>query len=642
MEHSPSSTAPAGHVHTHNAAEDWRAELRTTAICFGALVVAWFVHERWPAAGWALFAVSYAAGALGPLKEALHDLRHGSLNVDFLMILVAAGAAALGHPEEGAMLLVLFGASRTMESWAHERTRNAIQELMRDFPREATVVEGDAHRTIAVADVAPGMKLLVRPGDTIPVDSRVVDGVGSADVSAINGESEPLALAPGTEVPSGAVNGMDVVVVEALRLPTESAWQKIVRLVESAPDRKSDAQIVGDRVGAWFTWTILSASAIGFVAWRFGMELTTGQAAYRAMALLVAGSPCALVLSIPSAVMAAIAAGARRGALFNGGKALHAASHIRTIVFDKTGTLTTGEPSVARVEGPSAGDERFLAVARALAHSSKHPASRAVATHLDGGERAEIDSVREIAGQGVVAGWEGRVVQLGRDPEPAGVQHRGGIVALSVDGRAAVRFLLTETLRPGVARVVGELRARGLHTMILSGDRAEAVETVAAQVGVDEARGALRPEDKHRLVAESVAAGRPVMMVGDGINDVPALAAATCGAAMGMRGSAAALAQADIVLTHDRLDDLVGAMDLASSTRKIIRQNMTIAIGAAATLVAFAVAGNLPLVAGVFGHEGGTVLVVLNSLRLLAGSSGIAAKSVAQTALSRADLRPNS
>jgi len=612
--------------------------MRLTAVCLATLVLAWFVHERWPMPGYALFAVSYAVGAWGPLREALKDLLRFTLDVDFLMILVAFGAAILGHPEEGAMLLVLFGASRAMESWAHARTRSAIQELMRGFPDEATLLEhGGARRAIAVADLAPGMRLLVRPGDTIPVDARVVDGEGTADVSAINGESEPLALAVGTEIPSGAVNGMGVVEVEVLRPPAESAWQKILRLVQSAPDRKSDAQILGDRVGRWFTWVILSASAAGFLWWRFGAGLDTDRAAYRAMALLVAGSPCALVLSIPSAAMAAIAAGARRGVLFNGGRALHAAAGIGDVVFDKTGTLTHGEPAVLRVEGPQANDETLRAVARALARSSKHPASRAIVRALGDGAVAALDGEREVAGQGVQGLWEGRGAKLGRDPEPTAVDHAGGVVALVVDGVVAMRFLLGESIRPGAAGVVVELKARGVRTRILSGDRQQSVDAVASQVGVDEALGGLRPEDKHRLVSEAVSAGRGVMMVGDGINDVPALAAASCGVAMGMRGSAAALAQADVVLARDRLADIPAAMDLAVATRAITRQNMTIAIGAAAVLVGFAVAGSLPLLVGVFGHEGGTVLVVLNSLRLLAKASPASqAERIAESGLETA------
>ncbi len=599
----------------------WKHELRNTAVCLIALGGAVAVRGTDESVSNTLFAASFAAGLWYPLREATEQLRRFSLNIDFLMLLVAGGAAGLGHPEEGAALLVLFGLSRAMESWAHNRTENAVRELMRDFPAEAILVDDEEARSIAIHEIVPHQRLMVRTHETFPVDCRVVEGTGTANVSAINGESDPLELTVGVDVPSGAVNGSGVVTVEVLRAAHDSAYQKIMQLVESAPDRKSDAQILSERVGKWFTWAILAVATGGFLVWWLVLDLAISESIYRAMALLVAGSPCALVLSIPSAVLAAVSSGARNGVLFNGGRGLSSAACIRTVIFDKTGTLSTGVPSVVRINGDRADDSDLPGLALTLANASSHPASRAVAswlkTRVD--SVANVESVHEIPSQGVVSAWNGHKVMLGRDPSPSTDQPPGAVVALSVDGKTAIRFMLSETLRPHARRVIESLHKQGLNTLILSGDRSNAVERVANELSVDKAIGNLSPEEKYRFVVEARTLENGVMMVGDGINDVPAMAAADCSVAMGTRGTAAALEQADLVLARDRLDDLLGAMQLARNTRRVIRQNMTIAIGAAAVLVGFALAGSLPLVFGVFGHEGGTVLVVLNSLRLLLG-----------------------
>jgi Cd2+/Zn2+-exporting ATPase len=295
------------------------------------------------------------------------------------------------------------------------------------------------------------------------------------------------------------------------------------------------------------------------------------------------------------------------------------AAVVRTVAFDKTGTLTSGEPVVARVLGEARPE--VLAIAARLASSTTHPASRAVVAWaqqegIDAGGAA-VEDIREVAGVGMRGMAAGEAVQLGRPVEAAGELDGESTITLSIGGRTALHFVLRESARSTASCLSAVLRIRGLRVMLLSGDRQRAAERLGRQVGIGEARGDLRPEDKHRIIEEHRRHGA-VMMVGDGVNDAPALARADVGVAMGMRGSAAALSQADIVLTGDRLLDLAAALDLSARTRRIIHQNVAIAIGAAAVLVAFALAGRLPLSLGVLGHEGGTVLVVLNSLRLLA------------------------
>lgn len=568
------------------------------------------------------FAGAFAAGMWYALPEAAGDIAEGRVDVDFLMLLVAFGAWFLGHPGEGTFLLVLFSASKAMEEYARARTHGSIEELTRDFPRRVTVIECGVQKDVSVEELAVGALFLVRPGERVPVDCVVVEGESDADLSGMTGESRPVVVERGVELPSGAINGRGRIMGRALRPAAESAWQKIIHLIESAPARRSPAEVLSDRVGKWFTVAILTASVGGFFAWWLVGGLEASEAGYRAMVLLVAGSPCAIVLSIPSAILAAIASGARRGILFNGGIGLYSIGAAGTVAFDKTGTLSTGEPGVLRTTGEGAGRRELLAVALELAHSSTHPASRSIERYLREQDLApgevRLEDVQERPGRGIAARWKGRTVALGRagkgdnDGEDADFSRS----VFTLDGEPMVRFFLSETPRKDAASAVEDLHRRGLRTMVLSGDAQGAVDRMARHLGIDDARGGLAPEEKWEVVGGE-AGRRGIIMVGDGVNDAPALTAATAGVAMGIRGSAATLAQADIILAKDRLGDLVVAWELGRRARRIIRQNLTISIGAAALMVTAAAFGTLPLILGVIGHEGGTVLVVLNSLRLL-------------------------
>lgn len=619
----------------------WVPNVNATLVCLVALLLAVVVEPWSPMVAVALLLVSFAAGMRFTLPETAESLASGRIDVDFLMILVALGAWLLGHPEEGAMLLVLFNASRAMEAYARERTHASVKELMSDAPREATRVSPAGEERVAVEELSAGDAILVRPGERFPVDCEISEGRSVADLSMITGESAPLEIRPGSEIPSGAVNGNGLVRATALRPASESAWQKIIALIENAPARRSPAQVLSDRIGTVFTVVILSASIVGFLLWWLAMGLSIQDAGYRAMVLLVAGSPCAIVLSIPSAILAAISAGARRGVLFNGGRGLSTLTMVRKAAFDKTGTLSVGIPGVLKVSGDGATDREVLSVAYTLARSSTHPASAALVRYLEeqghAERRSDIEHVNEKPGRGVEGVWREQHLALGRprgcDAFDDGDREYSRVI-LYIHGKPRVRFYLSETPRDHAADTIRGLAERGITSMIISGDVQPAVDRMAKLVGVGEARGELRPDDKWRIVREETEK-QPIMMIGDGVNDAPALAEAHVGVAMGVRGSAATLAQADIILVKDRLPDLLAALDLAQRTRRIIRQNLTIAIGAAGIMLLFAAAGSLPLTLGVFGHEGGTVLVVLNSLRLLGGGGAASkeqAKNMAPTA----------
>ena len=605
---------------------EWLLDALAAVLCLFALLCALAAGANWPVLAFLFYLVSFLAGMRRPLPDTAHSIAKGEVDVDFLMILVALGAWGLGHPAEGATLLVLFGASRAMESYARRRTHSSIEDLTSELPRQATRVANGEREVVEVDELQPGDEIVVRPGERVPIDSDYLEGRTTLDLSAITGESEPVEPTEGREIPSGAINGNGLARMRVRRAASESAYQKIIQLIENAPARRSPAQVLSDRIGRYFTIAILSISIGGGLMWWLVLGLPFREAGYRAMVLLVAGSPCALVLSIPSAILSAIASGARRGILFNGGLGLSSLPEIKRVAFDKTGTLSTGDPSVADHHGEKKDDEELLALARELGESSTHPASKAIAVYvarINGKANIALEQVVELPGRGVRADWMNLDVELGRPRgcaalEPDHEEHAdNAAVALYLDGHCQVKFHLEESLREGARETIEGLRAMGLTTVILSGDRQTTTDRLARQVGIDEVRGDLSPEEKWRAVRDQGRDGA-VMMVGDGVNDAPALAEATVGVAMGMRGSAATLAEADIVLVKDQLPDLLEAMEIGYLTRRIIRQNLSLAVGAAAIMVTLALIGILPLALGVFGHEGGTVFVVLNSLRLLA------------------------
>jgi Cd2+/Zn2+-exporting ATPase len=595
----------------------WKRHATLAVAALALLLVALVLPDGAPRL--AVLLAATAAGLWFPLREAASHLWRGHVDVDFLMLLVAIGAWLLGHPEEGVFLLVLFGASRAMEAWGDDKTQDAVASLMLELPEVAVRIDADgSETTVKLEDLLPAMRIALRPGERVPVDVRILEGTASIDSSSMTGESYLLEAGPGTEVPSGAVNLTGSLIAEVLRPAGESAYQKIIFLVRSAPAQRSPAQVLGERVGRIYTAIILSATVIAFLVWWGLARMEFQDAAYRALVLLVAGSPCALVLSIPSAVLAGIAAGARRGILFHGGRGLLAVARIRGVAFDKTGTLTTGEPSV--IGTTTEASVEHLAIARDLANQSNHPASRAVAAWL--ATRRDLptvnsDDVHEIAGNGIQGQFDGKLANLGRSASPISPTSPDPTTWLSIDGQAVVGFRLRETIRPGTANTMQALVQRGLKLMVVSGDKPFVVERLAKSLGIERAEGGLLPEQKHELL-RTESAKAPIMMVGDGVNDAAALAAADVGASMGIRGSAATIAQADLVLARDDIRALVDAVDIGRRTRKVVLQNIVISVGAATILVSLALIGILPLSLGVLGHEGGTVLVVLNSLRLLA------------------------
>ena len=617
--------------------DEWKPQMVAAGICGAATVTAALVGEGSVALGFHLAA--YLSGGWFAAHEVWERLQHRVLDVHFLMLAVALGSALIGHWDEGAMLLFLFSISGALEHYAMGRTQREIGALFKAAPKTATQLDDAGHEhEIPVADLLPGARLLIKPGAQFPLDAEIIKGKTAADESTLTGEAAPVEKNVGDSVLAGTLNLWGAVEVLVLRAAGQSALQKIIRLIREAQRLKAPSQRFTDKFGSTYTYAITGlAFAMFFVWWQgFGLPAftstsETNSAFYRTMALLVVASPCALVLSIPSAVLAAIAWGARRGILFRGGAAIEQLADVNVVALDKTGTLTTGELQVERVESFPPGREQDIAtLACAMERLSTHPLARAITRY--GKQQSlpalALDHFESITGLGLRAHLGDKVCLLDRrelvlsklprgshpDAPPTAV----GISEVWVsDGELLGRILLRDDIRPQAADVLTQLRRSGLRTVVLTGDRPEAAELLKRELHFDELRAGLKPEQKVEAIRAFTEAGQRVAMVGDGVNDAPSLAAAHVGVAMGARGSDAALEQAQVVLMHDRLENFLAAYRLSQRARAVIRQNVFISLGTVVVLVFFALFGKVPLTLGVLGHEGSTVIVVLNSLRLL-------------------------
>jgi len=618
---------------------EWKLQLVAAVLCGAFGLAAWLSGDAKFALP--LYILAYISGAWFTVHEIWELLQKRSLDVHFLMLAVAAGSASIGAWSEGAMLLFLFSLSGALEHYAMGRTSREIRSLFKSAPKEAIVLDAQGHEThLPVEQLEAGMRLLIKPGEQFPVDAEVVKGATASDESNLTGEATPVEKKIGDTVLAGTMNLWGAVEAIVLRQASQSALQKIIQLIREAQHLKAPSQRFTDKFGTTYTYAILALTAVMFFVWWLGFRnepfvstATEKSAFYKAMTLLVVASPCALVLSIPSAVLAAIAWGAKRGILFRGGAAVENLANISVVAMDKTGTLTTGELRVERVESFPPGREAEVAkLAYSLERLSTHPLARAITRHGKQQQLVpvEIGHVESVTGAGLQAPFGAQTVRLGKrswlaegshaDIINAAPQSEAGFseVWLATDGLVG-RVLLRDDIRPQARTVVEKLRELGLKSIVLTGDRKATGEHLREQLHVDEVRSELKPEQKVEAIRLFTDAKHRVAMIGDGVNDAPSLAVADVGVAMGARGSDAALEQAEVVLMHDRLENFLTAFQLSKRARAIIRQNLVISLGTVVLLVTFALFGKVPLPVGVLGHEGSTVIVVMNSLRLLFG-----------------------
>lgn len=578
------------------------------------------------------FGLAYLAGGIPSAREALRTLWHErKLDVDLLMVLAALAAASIGQWADGAILLLLFSLSNTLQDWAMGRTKGAIAALMNLNPEGATVRRDGAERWCELGEIRVGDLLVVRPGERIAADARVVRGQTSVDESPITGESVPVDKAPGAALASGTVNLNGSVEAEVLRPAGESTLARLVALMEQAQTQKSRAESLSERWESPYATAVLLGVPAVFALLHSGFGLPTDAAWYRAISFMVVASPCAVVISTPAVMLSAMAAAARSGVLFKSSAALDALAGVRTIAFDKTGTLTQARMTLTHLV---ADDERAaLALAAGLEAHSEHPIARAVVTAARerGIEPLAVADAQAIPGHGIGArlpegerAWAGNLRLAGREGAALTPAQEAALAELNRAGSSSVivgrgtRVLgvlgVADALRPGIGEALTRLEASGVeHRVMLTGDRQEVAQTVAREVGLTEFRAELLPEDKLRLIGELPA---PVAMVGDGVNDAPALARADLGVAVAS-GTDVAIESADVVLMQNDLGKLAGAVRLAREARRTVRLNLTFAFGVILIVAPLAVAGQVPLPLGVLAHEGGTVFVVFMGLRLL-------------------------
>jgi len=660
------ATAKADKAHAHKPGEEHahagvfgaNSELIFALLC-GVLLAAGFAVEKLVDAAptWlplAAYVGAYIFGGFYTVREAFDNLRLKRFEIDSLMLVAAAGAAALGSWAEGALLLFLFSIGHALEHFAMGRAKRAIEALAALAPDTATVRRDGVVQDVTVEQLVVGDTVLVRPNERLPADGFILLGNSAVNQAPVTGESMPVDKRPADDaerarrspdavdaaarVFAGTINGAGALEVEVTRPANQSALARVVSLVSEAETRKSPTQRFTDRFERIFVPAVLGLAVLLLFAWVV-VDEPFRDSFYRAMAVLVAASPCALAIATPSAVLAGIARAARGGVLIKGGAPLEELGSLRAMAFDKTGTLTEGRPritDVVPVDGATEAD--LLGVAVAVESLSDHPLAAAIARdgtqRLAGSAIATATDLRNLIGRGVTATLDAQTVWIGKremfgvdDVPPLGAAAAQAIDTLRERGRTtmAVRrgdrdlgaIGLLDTPRDGARQALADLRALGITRMImLSGDHQRVADAVAADVGLDEAWGDLMPEDKVNAIAK-LRAGDKVAMVGDGVNDAPALAHATVGIAMGAAGSDVALETADVALMADDLRHLPFAVGLSRRTRAIIRQNVYVSLGIVAVLVPATIFG-LGIGPAVAIHEGSTLLVVFNALRLLA------------------------
>jgi len=632
------------------------------AVTFVALTFVFMIlgliaqHSGWP--NWArlaCFAVAYLTGGSFAVRAAYQSLREWHIDVDLLMILAAVGAAYVGNPFEGALLLFLFSLSNVLQAFAMRRTRRAIHAVMKLRPSVALTIRDGKPVKLPIEALQLGDRVLVRPGESIPLDGVIVEGASSIDESSLTGESIPVSRSVGQNVFAATTNQSGGIEIEVTRLAHDSTISRLIRLVEDAQAQKARTQRVLDTFSQWYAISVIALTLGLMFVPRMFVDEPFNATFYRAITVMVVASPCALIISTPASFLSAIGGAARRGILFKGGVNLERTATVSIVAIDKTGTLTVGKPRVTDVVTPayapqhapdSAGamDAPTLEALRLTASveaRSEHPLARAILDHARnmGIEPAACSDFQSHSGKGAVGVVDGQTIAVGNlrffnERDLAGLDemlaelHRlqdegkTSVLAVAMNaeltaGRLLAVIAVADVIRPGASEVITRLRRIGMSRIVmLTGDNERVAAAMARQAGIDEVHAELMPEDKVRVIRDLEQHGR-VAMVGDGVNDAPALAAATVGVAMGAAGTDVAMETADIVLMSDNLGRFPLAIEISRRARRVVYQNLSFALAVIVLLVIGALGFELPLPLGVVGHEGSTVLVVLNGLRLL-------------------------
>lgn len=584
------------------------------------------------AAVMALNIVSYLAGGFFGAKTALESLREGEIDVDLLMVLAALGAAVVGEWHEGAILLFLFSLSNVLQDYAIGRSRRAISSLFTLYPKEATVKRGADIMRLKLEEIRVGDIVLIEPGERIPVDGIVLAGISAVDQSPITGESIPIDKSAGEFVYAGTLNKQGILDVRALKPAGETTLARIIKMVEEAQDSKAPTQRFLDRFEqAYAKAIILGIVLLILLPPLLGLSDFESNF-YRAMVLMTVASPCALVISVPSAFISAIAAAARSGVLFKGGASLEQLARVQVVAFDKTGTLTEGQPQVTDiVVSPRFAETELVQVVASAEARSEHPLAKAIVAYASAANisLSETEDFVAVPGQGVRARLDGSDIRVGRisqlqENEAMPDRLAEARTRLEASGKTVIGVLrdrtwlgligLADQVRPASSPLVREMNRLGMVTVMLTGDNQLVAESIGQQLGIDEIYAGLLPHEKAEILVGLQQRYGPAAMIGDGINDAPALAAADVGIAMGGAGADVALESSDVVLMGDRIERLTEALRISDRAKHVVWQNIAFSLAVIAILIAGVFILELALPVGVLGHEGSTVIVVLNGL----------------------------
>ncbi|WP_223702601.1 heavy metal translocating P-type ATPase [Sutcliffiella deserti] len=582
-----------------------------------------------------VFILAYLVGGYFKAKEGLEDtIKEKELNVEMLMIIAALGAAVIGYWMEGAILIFIFALSGALETYTMNRSQKEISALMGIQPEEAIRIKGDSEERIHISDVVIGDHLLVKPGERLPSDGRIVSGESAIDEAAITGESIPLEKQKGDSVYAGTMNVNGSIILEVTKPASETLFQKIINLVQNAQSEKSPSQQFLERFEGPYVKIVLAVVALMMFLPYLLLDWSWNETFYRAMILLVVASPCALVASVMPATLSAISNGARKGILFKGGVHLENLSHLQAIAFDKTGTLTRGKPEVTDVLVREDLDtQEFLYAVGSIESYSNHPLAQAITTYTRKGSSKPLQRPEQLddkAGWGITGTIHQKKYYVGKakfvGENEALAFSDGAAQTLAEEGKTVVfvkdengiagLIALKDVIRKETVEAIKRLQALNVQSIMLTGDSKSTAEAIASEAAIQKFIAECLPENKVESVKRLKEEYSMVAMVGDGINDAPALATANVGIAMG-EGTDVALETADVVLMKNDLLKISEAIELSKRMNRIIKQNVIFSISVIMLLICSNFFQVLDLPLGVIGHEGSTILVILNGLRLL-------------------------
>jgi Cd2+/Zn2+-exporting ATPase len=646
-----------GHDHEHSGFFGKNTELIFAALSGVFLALGFglsFMHTLPPLTSTLLYGVGYFFGGFYTTKEAYEAISKGQFEIDFLMLVAAVGAAFLGQWAEGALLLFLFSFGHSLEHYAMGKATKSIAALADLAPKTAIVRRDGKETEVSIEELVLGDIIIIKPNSKISADGAVIKGESSVNQAPITGESVPVDKSPVEDpgkdyddkslkaehkVFAGTINGSQVLEVKVTKLAADSTLSRLVKLVNDTEAQKSPTQLFTDKLQKIYVPAVLALVVILLFAYLV-IDEPFSKSFYRAMAVLVAASPCALAISTPSAVLSGIARAARSGVLIKGGGPLEELGGLTAIAFDKTGTLTEGKPQLTGVVAlGELSENEILEIAIAVEKLSDHPLAAAIVKGgLERLKQKDIPSAKNleaVTGHGVKATVDGKKIVIGNRSlfkkitaeinEQVEKLEKAGNTTMLVerDGELIGLVSLMDVPRKEAKKILAELKELGIKRMImLTGDNQQVADAIAKEIGITDAMGGLLPEQKVKAVQDLIKKEKKVAMIGDGVNDAPAMAKSTVGIAMGAAGSDVALETADIALMADRLDNLPFAIGLSRQSRRIIKQNLVISLGMVAILIPLTILGISGIGPAVVGHEGSTLVVVFNGLRLLVYKNG--------------------